>query len=222
MAESPTQLGIAAGRCSSDPLILVQATGETIFVPCGWQHAVRNLEETLSINHNWITTSNLDQTWRCMEIEMLAIEAELESWGMGSDCWEARESMLRGCIGLDTTAYFLMLLTRLLEIVIVHLSGNDDAPCGRASEVPTGPSEEYSVWQYHFDLARLADGLSILLGAPTESKTQEESNTSMGLIGLEERLAAVLGSREDALDAVAMARWAIVAIDCPLVESDSR
>ena len=222
MVELPSQHGIAAVRCQSDPLVLVQTTGETIFVPCGWQHEVRNLEETLSINHNWITTSNFDQTWRCMEIEMLAIEGELRSWGMSSDCWEARESMLRGCLGLDITAYFFMLMTRLLEIIIVHLSENGGDSCLTATEMPTGPPEEYSGWQHHFDLVRLTGGLSILLESSKGSRTQADSNTTMELIGLEERLAAVLGSRKDAVDAVEMARRAIAAIDYPLVESDFR
>lgn len=32
---------------------LIQETGQTLFVPSGWYHEVVNLEETMSINHNW-------------------------------------------------------------------------------------------------------------------------------------------------------------------------
>eukprot|EP00510_Aplanochytrium_minuta_P003806 CAMPEP_0184011800 /NCGR_PEP_ID=MMETSP0954-20121128/4029_1 /TAXON_ID=627963 /ORGANISM="Aplanochytrium sp, Strain PBS07" /LENGTH=398 /DNA_ID=CAMNT_0026291659 /DNA_START=336 /DNA_END=1532 /DNA_ORIENTATION=+ len=35
------------------PKIVIQKRGEAIFVPSGWYHQVINLEDTLSINHNW-------------------------------------------------------------------------------------------------------------------------------------------------------------------------
>ena len=74
--------------------IVTQHAGECVFVPCQWQHQVVNLEETLSINHNWITTANVDQTWDCLVTEMETIRNELSSWGISS--WESSESMLRG------------------------------------------------------------------------------------------------------------------------------
>ena len=38
---------------------IIQRSGEAIFVPSGWHHSVENLEDTLSINHNWINACNL-------------------------------------------------------------------------------------------------------------------------------------------------------------------
>ena len=38
---------------------VVQETGETIFVPSGWYHQVANLQETVSINHNWINSGRV-------------------------------------------------------------------------------------------------------------------------------------------------------------------
>ncbi|KAJ1723527.1 JmjC domain-containing protein 4 [Coemansia erecta] len=38
---------------------IVQEAGETIFVPSGWWHQVVNLEDTISINHNWGNEFNL-------------------------------------------------------------------------------------------------------------------------------------------------------------------
>jgi hypothetical protein len=95
---------------------VIQKAGQAMFVPCTWQHEVVNLEETISINHNWITTANIDKTWECLVSEMTAIQIELREWGI-ADNLESCESMLRGCVGLDVTAFFLMVLVRLLELL---------------------------------------------------------------------------------------------------------
>lgn len=189
-----------------DPIGLVQKAGEAIFVPSGWQHDVRNLEETLSINHNWITTANIDLTWECMCLEQKAIETELRAWGMGDECWNARESMLRGCLGLDVTAFFLMLLTRTLGLLLsaVH----------PATEVPVGAVGEGNLWQLHFDLARLKQALLILLGLRVEGRAQDHNARIETSSELEERLAAVLGNREAAINAIRIAKWATAAIGC--------
>ena len=50
---------------------VIQHAGEAIFVPSGWHHSVENLQDTASINHNWINGFNVDfavqhltSTWR--------------------------------------------------------------------------------------------------------------------------------------------------------------
>jgi len=111
------------GDCEA--FTVIQETGQTIFVPATWQHKVVNLEETISINHNWITTANLDLVWDCLMVEMVAIQNELRGWDCGSSDngdengldhnMEACENMLRGCIGLDVTGFVLMALVGLLE-----------------------------------------------------------------------------------------------------------
>ncbi|GAB4845763.1 hypothetical protein Ancab_039170 [Ancistrocladus abbreviatus] len=40
-----------------------QAQNEIIFVPSGWYHQVHNLEDTISINHNWFNAYNLPWVW---------------------------------------------------------------------------------------------------------------------------------------------------------------
>jgi hypothetical protein len=117
-------------------LKMIQKTGQAIFVPATWQHQVINLEETISINHNWITTANIDLTWQCLMAEMVAIRDELMKWQgdnskMGEDT-EAYENMLRGCVGLDVSSFFFMALLRLVDVIKIlldHLgesdSGND-------------------------------------------------------------------------------------------------
>jgi hypothetical protein len=126
-------------------ICLVQRAGEMMFIPSTWQHKVENLCETLSINHNWITTANIDLTWECLEMEMKQVHVELEKWANASS-WEAQELMLRGCVGLDVTAFFFMILTRLVELVTLKV---DDGGMERA-------------WERFFDIFRLTQVLDML------------------------------------------------------------
>ncbi|XP_065875119.1 arginine-specific demethylase JMJ20 isoform X2 [Euphorbia lathyris] len=41
----------------------IQDQNEIIFVPSGWFHQVHNLEDTISINHNWYNAHNLSWVW---------------------------------------------------------------------------------------------------------------------------------------------------------------
>ncbi|XP_021650393.2 arginine-specific demethylase JMJ20 isoform X2 [Hevea brasiliensis] len=41
----------------------IQDQNEIIFVPSGWYHQVHNLEDTISINHNWFNAYNLSWVW---------------------------------------------------------------------------------------------------------------------------------------------------------------
>jgi JmjC domain, hydroxylase len=101
-------------------LSMLQEAGQAMFVPATWQHTVVNLEETISVNHNWVTAANLDLTWECLCTEMVAIEAELQRWGTSADHdMEACENMLRGCVGLDVTSFVFMTLVRLLNGAMV-------------------------------------------------------------------------------------------------------
>ena len=45
---------------SAVALRAIQLSGEVIFVPSGWYHQVENLDETISINHNWFNAANID------------------------------------------------------------------------------------------------------------------------------------------------------------------
>ncbi|CAI7839580.1 unnamed protein product [Closterium sp. NIES-53] len=44
-----------------------QGAGDAIFVPSNWFHQVTNLEDTISINHNWVNATNLIHTWRLLK-----------------------------------------------------------------------------------------------------------------------------------------------------------
>jgi hypothetical protein len=151
-------------RCEA--FSIVQETGQTIFVPATWQHKVLNLEETISINHNWITSANLDLVWDCLVVEMAAIRSELEGWGESGDDEngldqnaEACENMLRGCLGLDMTGFVLMALVGLLEatteLVSMQPPDEETGPSSGNSRVLLANRHEELV----FDALRLASVL---------------------------------------------------------------
>lgn len=57
---------------------VIQETGEAIFVPSGWYHQVQNLQDTISINHNWFNGYSLRSVWEFFQKEYAAVEKELE------------------------------------------------------------------------------------------------------------------------------------------------
>jgi len=62
------------------PIVCIQEAGETIFVPSNWWHQVHNLEDTISINHNWANACNMDLMWNFLKKELEAVQSAI------SDC----------------------------------------------------------------------------------------------------------------------------------------
>ena len=62
--------------CSCTPLL--QEPGETIFVPSGWHHTVENLDDSLSINHNWLNAHNIHWGLALLKQEHAAAAAQIE------------------------------------------------------------------------------------------------------------------------------------------------
>ncbi|KAE9134843.1 hypothetical protein PF010_g2315 [Phytophthora fragariae] len=61
------------------PVYVIQETGDAIFIPSGWYHQVKNLEDTISINHNWFNGYNVRELWGFFKREYAAVEHELEN-----------------------------------------------------------------------------------------------------------------------------------------------
>lgn len=68
----------------ANPIICIQEPGETIFVPSSWWHQVENLEDTISINHNWANASNMTLLWSFLKDELKEVQLAL------SDCKETQ------------------------------------------------------------------------------------------------------------------------------------
>ncbi|XP_012683293.1 2-oxoglutarate and iron-dependent oxygenase JMJD4 [Clupea harengus] len=84
------------------PLEIIQEAGEIIFVPSGWHHQVYNLEDTISINHNWLNGSNLDIMWQFLQDELASVQREIEEWRETMDTWHQHcQVIMKSCTGID-------------------------------------------------------------------------------------------------------------------------
>ncbi|KAI9189847.1 hypothetical protein H9P43_001280 [Blastocladiella emersonii ATCC 22665] len=86
----------------------VQEPGETLYVPSGWYHEVYNLEDTISINHNWINAFNIDFAAHALLAELGRIEASIDHLreGMTAAEWDDQcQLMLRSLAGLDFAGF---------------------------------------------------------------------------------------------------------------------
>lgn len=164
---------------------LIQETGETIFVPAKWKHEVENLSETLSVNHNWITAANIDCTFECLLTEIASIEQEIKEWGIiFDDDYEARENMLRGCVGIDISMLVMMVLSELVELFNTAISRDKNLSNSSARE-------QDITWDVLYSIFRLRNVLQdVLLG-------RQDKNVNVA-----QRLSATLYSEEFARDVI--------------------
>ncbi|XP_062349161.1 2-oxoglutarate and iron-dependent oxygenase JMJD4 isoform X2 [Cinclus cinclus] len=76
---------------SQPPLEIIQESGEIVFVPSGWHHQVYNLEDTISINHNWVNGCNVALMWCFLQDELAAVQ---------------REIIMKSCTGIDYKEFY--------------------------------------------------------------------------------------------------------------------
>ena len=150
---------INSNDCAIQTFEVIQQTGEAIFVPSIWKHEVTNLVETISINHNWITSANLDKTWQCLICEIQAIETEVKAWEMPDDDFEARENMLRGCIGLDVTMFILMIMIEIIYLLQMFVDSVDE--------------DQDRLWDCVYSLFRIEEVLVQVIRLPNLDKRLE-------------------------------------------------
>ncbi|KNE54934.1 hypothetical protein AMAG_00877 [Allomyces macrogynus ATCC 38327] len=82
----------------------IQEPGQTVFVPSGWFHQVENLEDTISINHNWTNAFNMPFVVQSILSDFASVEAaiEHERASMTPDEWKDHCQLMLGAIaGID-------------------------------------------------------------------------------------------------------------------------
>ncbi|KAL7535799.1 hypothetical protein ACHAWF_005269 [Thalassiosira exigua] len=172
---------------------VIQETGQTIFVPSGWKHEVVNLVETLSINHNWVTSANIDKMWDCLLTEMASIEEEVKEWeSIPKDDYEVKENMLKGCVGFNVTMFTIMTLFEVIEMLLI-ICDEDNTH-----------KQESRIWDCAYSVFRLEAILDDLMS---------ESTTTL-------RLQAILGSQMYAHDVQYCANEAIECVSNIFIKSD--
>ncbi|KAK3274760.1 hypothetical protein CYMTET_17069 [Cymbomonas tetramitiformis] len=110
------------------PLKVIQEAGDAIFIPSGWHHQVLNLEETLSINHNWLNACNVNWTWQLLRREHATAEvliADCRPLTTPEDFQELCQRNLKANSGMDYRGLFNFLESvAAAELMVVqrHIS----------------------------------------------------------------------------------------------------
>lgn len=85
---------------------VIQGPGDAIFVPSGWHHQVWNLEDTISVNHNWINGCNIKRFWSSLVENLQLTKAEIEDCKDMDNYLEHCQIMLKASFGMDFETFF--------------------------------------------------------------------------------------------------------------------
>ncbi|CAH4006589.1 unnamed protein product [Pieris brassicae] len=75
-------------------LEVIQERGDAIFVPTGWHHQVLNLYDTISINHNFINSCNIEKVWNALQKNLSDVEKEIEEFKDSPDCMRCSKEVI--------------------------------------------------------------------------------------------------------------------------------
>ncbi|KAJ2893336.1 High affinity Ca2+/Mn2+ P-type ATPase-like protein, partial [Coemansia aciculifera] len=85
---------------------VVQGPGETMFVPAGWWHQVRNLEDTISINHNWANEFNLQAMYERLRHDLEDVRRALSDVTAMDGFEDHVQVVLKANSGMDFDGFF--------------------------------------------------------------------------------------------------------------------
>ncbi|KAK3611203.1 hypothetical protein CHS0354_009457 [Potamilus streckersoni] len=133
---------------------IIQEPGEIIFVPSGWHHQVFNMEDTISINHNWLNGCNVDMCWEHVKQSLASVKKEIEDC-IGMDEWEERcQLILKASAGIDYKDFFKFMnfiaVNRFAMLDRMSLVSKDEA-------FPNSKAETASQNATNCDTSRLPD-----------------------------------------------------------------
>nr|XP_045727385.1 2-oxoglutarate and iron-dependent oxygenase JMJD4 isoform X2 [Mirounga angustirostris] len=145
----------------SPPLELTQEAGEMVFVPSGWHHQVHNLEDTISINHNWVNGCNLANMWHFLQQELRAVQQEVSQWRDTMPDWDHHcQVIMRSCSGINFEEFyhFLKIIAERRLLLLAKEMGPGDMEGSAGSGL--GPQ------QAAFDVSRIAEVLASVVAHP--------------------------------------------------------
>ncbi|PIK40416.1 putative jmjC domain-containing protein 4 [Apostichopus japonicus] len=106
-----TSCGKTDNRKSYTPMEVVQSVGEVIFVPSGWHHQVFNMEDTISINHNWFNGTSISRSFVFLQSELNKVQKSIDDC-RDMDGWEKQcQLILKASSGMDYQEFFQLLVS---------------------------------------------------------------------------------------------------------------
>ncbi|KAM7290237.1 2-oxoglutarate and iron-dependent oxygenase JMJD4 [Ixodes scapularis] len=140
-------------------ITVTQEAGEVIFVPSGWHHQVHNLEDTISINHNWFNGCNIDVVWKSLLKALDDVEKEIcelrDSEGWHGQC----QTILKAHHGWNIFEFCWMLET--ISKKRLQMLGSADEGSGNRDPVCSEP-------HIIFDLVQVLRSYNEVLRCPPE------------------------------------------------------
>ncbi|XP_023563529.1 jmjC domain-containing protein 4 isoform X2 [Octodon degus] len=174
---------------SSLPLEVTQEAGEMLFVPSGWHHQVHNLDDTISINHNWVNGFNLANMWHFLQQELQAVQREVSQWKDSMPDWHHHcQVIMRACSGINFEEFYHFLEVIAERRLLVLGQGKEGVP-GCSMGLGLG------LQQAVFDIGRLAEVLASVVAHP-DFQQVDTSTFSTRPQDLLRQLQDALGSTE--------------------------
>lgn len=96
-------------------LTVVQNPGEIIFIPSHWYHQVHNLDDTISINHNFFNACNVRTVMLNLMTALIDVQEEISSFGDTEGFHEHCQAMLGAHFGMNMADF-----CKMLEAVLRH------------------------------------------------------------------------------------------------------
>lgn len=132
-----------------------------VFVPSGWHHQVHNMQDTISINHNWVNGCNLWNMWLFLQQELRTVQQEVLQWKDTMPDWHQHcQVIMRSCTGINFEEFYHFLKVIAKRRLISLRKGID---CGETEETEStavGPQ------QAAFDISRIAEVLASVVIHP--------------------------------------------------------
>lgn len=133
-------------------LEVIQEAGQIIFVPSNWHHQVHNLEDTISINHNWFNGANIDAVLDFLFESLAEVEQEIEDC-IDMDGWHDQcQLILQANHGMSFVEVY-HLLHSIATRRMAALSGDPSQP------KPTIDAGSFGRQLCIFDLRRLRQAI---------------------------------------------------------------
>lgn len=80
---------------------LIQESGETLFVPSRWYHQVKNIDDSVSVNHNCFNACNIEYIVEAIVDSHKNVEKEISDCKDMEDYKEHCQLMLKASFGMD-------------------------------------------------------------------------------------------------------------------------